>query len=76
MRKQRSPLITTRQRSAISDSSKPAAPSPECCKALAKADLRCLCSYKNSPLLRTLGIDPELAVKLPPKCNLKTPANC
>lgn len=54
----------------------PPPPSAACCKALANADLPCLCSYKNSPLLPALGIDPGLAMTLPPKCNLKLPANC
>ncbi|XP_074584706.1 putative lipid-transfer protein DIR1 [Curcuma longa] len=54
----------------------PAPPSAACCKALEGADLRCFCSYKNSPLLPKLGIDPDLAAKLPSKCNLNTPDNC
>ncbi|URE48089.1 Protease inhibitor/seed storage/LTP family [Musa troglodytarum] len=54
----------------------PPPPSAACCKALGNADLQCLCSYKNSPLLPLLGIDPGLAMTLPPKCNLKLPANC
>ncbi|URD81380.1 hypothetical protein MUK42_02371 [Musa troglodytarum] len=33
----------------------PSPPSAACCKAIADADLPCLCAYKNSPLL---GIDP------------------
>ncbi|TKY66215.1 putative lipid-transfer protein DIR1 [Spatholobus suberectus] len=54
----------------------PVDPSPECCKALAGADLNCLCSYKNSSELPFLGIDPTLATSLPAKCNLTPPANC
>ncbi|XP_042432779.1 putative lipid-transfer protein DIR1 [Zingiber officinale] len=54
----------------------PPRPSAECCKALAVADLQCFCSYKSSPLLPALGIDPALAMKLPPKCGLKAPENC
>lgn len=54
----------------------PPHPSAECCKALATADLLCFCSYKSSPLLPVLGIDPALAMKLPPKCGLKAPDNC
>lgn len=54
----------------------PVDPSPECCKALLGADLTCLCSYKNSPTLTLLGIDPDLAMALPAKCNLTPPPQC
>ncbi|XP_009782537.1 putative lipid-transfer protein DIR1 [Nicotiana sylvestris] len=54
----------------------PVEPSASCCEALSGADLQCLCSYRNSLLLPSLGIDPELALALPPKCNLTSPANC
>ncbi|XP_059431704.1 putative lipid-transfer protein DIR1 [Corylus avellana] len=54
----------------------PAEPTPECCKALASADLTCLCSYKNSLVLPALGIDPKLAMELPAKCNLTPPSDC
>ncbi|KAF8391864.1 hypothetical protein HHK36_022202 [Tetracentron sinense] len=45
----------------------PADPTELCCKALAGADLKCLCSYKNSMLLPAFGIDPDLAMQLPTK---------
>ncbi|OAY34874.1 hypothetical protein MANES_12G054000v8 [Manihot esculenta] len=51
-------------------------PSEECCKALTGANLTCLCSYRNSLVLPALGIDPDLALALPAKCNLTTPADC
>ncbi|RRT50566.1 hypothetical protein B296_00047954 [Ensete ventricosum] len=51
----------------------PPPPSAACCKPLANADLPCLCSYKNSPLLPALGIDPGLAMKLPPNSPLTPP---
>ncbi|XP_024982111.1 putative lipid-transfer protein DIR1 [Cynara cardunculus var. scolymus] len=51
----------------------PADPSPECCKAIAGADLKCLCSYKESRFLPSFGIDPTLAIALPAKCNLPSP---
>ncbi|OAY32898.1 putative lipid-transfer protein DIR1 [Manihot esculenta] len=51
-------------------------PSKECCKALKFANLTCLCSYRNSLLLPSLGIDPDLALALPAKCNLTAPADC
>nr|XP_043637353.1 putative lipid-transfer protein DIR1 [Erigeron canadensis] len=51
----------------------PAKPTPECCKAVSGADLKCLCSYKNSVMLPSLGIDPGLAIALPEKCNLPPP---
>lgn len=54
----------------------PVDPSADCCKALSGADLDCLCSYRNSMVLPALGIDPELAMGLPAKCGLPTPAGC
>lgn len=54
----------------------PVDPTAECCKALSGADLKCLCSYKNSMVLPSLGIDPNLAMGLPAKCNLTPPADC
>ncbi|CAH1447112.1 unnamed protein product [Lactuca virosa] len=52
---------------------KPVYPSPECCKAVSGADMKCLCSYKESLILPSLGIDPGLALGLPVKCNLPAP---
>ncbi|XVF72332.1 hypothetical protein PTKIN_Ptkin12aG0112700 [Pterospermum kingtungense] len=54
----------------------PVDPSTQCCEALEAANLTCLCSYKNSFLLPSLGIDPQLAMALPPKCNLQMPPTC
>lgn len=54
----------------------PAPPSANCCSVLSNADLRCLCSYKNSNLLPSLGIDPNLAVQLPEKCKLPHAPHC
>ncbi|KAH6814254.1 hypothetical protein C2S51_023272 [Perilla frutescens var. frutescens] len=54
----------------------PVPPSPECCAAVSGADLKCLCSYKNSFLLPSLGIDPDLALALPAKCNVPSPGDC
>ncbi|BFG42614.1 hypothetical protein CerSpe_288880 [Prunus speciosa] len=54
----------------------PEKPTPECCEALKGADLKCLCGYKNSFILPSLGIDPALAMALPAKCNLTPPADC
>ncbi|GMI92966.1 DIR1-like [Hibiscus trionum] len=54
----------------------PPPPTSTCCSALSHADMRCLCSYKNSNLLPTLGIDPNLAMKLPSLCKLPHPAKC
>ncbi|KAI3732706.1 hypothetical protein L1987_63913 [Smallanthus sonchifolius] len=48
----------------------PVDPIPECCKAVAGADMKCLCSYRDSSMLPSLGIDPVLAVGLPAKCSL------
>ncbi|KAB2062400.1 hypothetical protein E1A91_A10G154900v1 [Gossypium mustelinum] len=54
----------------------PPPPTSTCCSALSHADMHCLCSYKNSKLLPSLGIDPNLAMKLPSLCKLPHPANC
>ncbi|XP_050221066.1 putative lipid-transfer protein DIR1 [Mercurialis annua] len=53
----------------------PSAPTRACCSAITRADIPCLCKYKNSSLLPTFGIDPNLALQLPAKCNLPAP-NC
>ncbi|TXG72907.1 hypothetical protein EZV62_001486 [Acer yangbiense] len=54
----------------------PTQPTADCCSALSHADLHCLCGYKNSKLLPSFGIDPNLAIQLPRKCNLPHPPNC
>ncbi|KAL1531022.1 hypothetical protein AAHA92_19521 [Salvia divinorum] len=54
----------------------PPPPSAACCSVLSKADLKCLCSHKNSTILPSLGVDPELAVHLPEKCNIPNPPKC
>ncbi|KAJ9701312.1 hypothetical protein PVL29_006590 [Vitis rotundifolia] len=54
----------------------PAPPSAACCSALSHADIHCLCSYRNSKLLPSMGIDPNLALQLPKKCNFPNPAHC
>ncbi|KAL6978890.1 hypothetical protein U1Q18_020557 [Sarracenia purpurea var. burkii] len=56
--------------------SNPVDPSPPCCEALSTANLTCLCSYRNSFMLPSLGIDPDLAMALPAKCKLTPPTNC
>ncbi|KAH7832845.1 hypothetical protein Vadar_000562 [Vaccinium darrowii] len=54
----------------------PAPPTSACCSVLKKADLKCLCSYKNSTLLPSLGIDPKLAFQLPSKCKIPNAPKC
>lgn len=54
----------------------PRAPSEACCAALGAADLPCLCRYKGNVLLRTVGVDPELAAALPGKCGIASPPEC
>ncbi|KAL1343390.1 hypothetical protein HN51_029776 [Arachis hypogaea] len=55
----------------------PLPPSEVCCSVLSKAGLlKCLCSFKDSPLLPSLGIDPDLAKQLPEKCHLPHPFEC
>jgi len=51
-------------------------PSDACCHATAKADLQCLCGYKDSGLLDYYGIDPDQAMDLPVKCKLVESFNC
>ena len=45
-------------------------PYPACCAALAVADLKCFCRYKNSGMLSIYGIDPNKAMALPGKCKV------
>ncbi|XP_022138173.1 putative lipid-transfer protein DIR1 [Momordica charantia] len=54
----------------------PTPPSANCCTALSHADLHCFCAYRNSGALPSLGIDPNLALKLPEKCKLPNSPNC
>ncbi|XP_057771083.1 putative lipid-transfer protein DIR1 [Salvia miltiorrhiza] len=54
----------------------PPPPSAACCSALSGADMKCLCSYKNSKVLPSLGIDPGLAMQLPQKCQIPHPPKC
>ncbi|XP_044473809.1 putative lipid-transfer protein DIR1 [Mangifera indica] len=52
----------------------PPQPSKKCCKVISKANLPCLCSYKN--VLPAVGINPKNALALPKKCGLETPPEC
>ncbi|KAM7264773.1 hypothetical protein ACFE04_002456 [Oxalis oulophora] len=61
---------------AVTQHDPPVDPSADCCKALKGADLTCLCSYKNSPMLPMLGIEPGLAMALPKKCGFTPPPSC
>ncbi|XP_019193188.1 PREDICTED: putative lipid-transfer protein DIR1 [Ipomoea nil] len=54
----------------------PPPPSAACCTAISHADIGCLCSYKNSSWLPSLGVDPNLAMTLPKKCKLSTATSC
>ncbi|KAI4302715.1 hypothetical protein MLD38_038432 [Melastoma candidum] len=54
----------------------PSPPSGDCCAALSHANATCLCSYKKSYLLPSLGVDPNLAMQLPDKCKLPHPSQC
>jgi hypothetical protein len=51
-------------------------PSDACCSAIAKADLQCLCRYKDSGLLSFYGIDPNQAMELPVNCKLMDSFHC
>lgn len=54
----------------------PVDPSAKCCEALSGANFSCFCYYRNSFMLPYFGIDPELVLGLPSKCNLTNPTNC
>ncbi|GAB2250398.1 hypothetical protein Droror1_Dr00016648 [Drosera rotundifolia] len=54
----------------------PIPPSENCCKAIADADLTCLCSYQKSSVLPAIGINPAEAMKLPAKCNVNPAFHC
>ncbi|XP_050207006.1 uncharacterized protein LOC126656475 [Mercurialis annua] len=49
-------------------------PLSECCQAIGESNVTCLSTYGKSPelLIDLLGIDPELAMNLPSKCNIST----
>ncbi|XP_047078258.1 putative lipid-transfer protein DIR1 [Lolium rigidum] len=53
-------------------------PSSECCAALGKANLSCICRYKGvaGVWLRMYHIDAARAMALPGKCGLAMPSNC
>uniref|UniRef100_A0A0E0LJF3 Bifunctional inhibitor/plant lipid transfer protein/seed storage helical domain-containing protein n=1 Tax=Oryza punctata TaxID=4537 RepID=A0A0E0LJF3_ORYPU len=53
-------------------------PSAECCAALGKADLACICRYKGVAgfWMRIYHIDAARAMALPGKCGLTMPTNC
>ncbi|CAN6180213.1 unnamed protein product [Urochloa humidicola] len=53
-------------------------PSAECCAALGKADLGCICRYRGVAgiWMRIYHIDPSRAMALPGKCGLTMPSNC
>ncbi|XP_078446160.1 putative lipid-transfer protein DIR1 [Wolffia australiana] len=61
---------------AIRGGGTPVPPNKECCGALRSADLPCLCRYKGNVILKSVGIDPELAAQLPTKCGLNAPPEC
>ncbi|KAI4364518.1 hypothetical protein MLD38_020598 [Melastoma candidum] len=55
----------------------PQPPTEACCKALKPANFPCFCQYKNNPIVKAMGIDINLAMKLPAKCNIKgAPSHC
>ncbi|PKI49035.1 putative lipid-transfer protein DIR1 [Punica granatum] len=51
----------------------PPPPTAACCFSLKHADFCCLYSYRDSPLLPSLGVDPKLALRIPDKCHLSHP---
>ncbi|XP_051135715.1 putative lipid-transfer protein DIR1 [Andrographis paniculata] len=57
---------------AVTKGPNPPMPSPDCCKALSVADLKCICKYLNDPRLPP-QIDRGLAKQVPGKCKLTMP---
>ncbi|KAG8100119.1 hypothetical protein GUJ93_ZPchr0013g36368 [Zizania palustris] len=54
-------------------------PSAECCAALGKADLACICRYKGAVAgfwMRIYHVDAARAMALPGKCGLAMPSSC
>ncbi|KAE8646276.1 hypothetical protein Csa_016013 [Cucumis sativus] len=51
-------------------------PPAACCNKLSNADFDCFCKYKNSMLLSSFGIDSDLALALPVKCNIPNTPTC
>ncbi|KAI8537801.1 hypothetical protein RHMOL_Rhmol09G0052300 [Rhododendron molle] len=54
----------------------PPPPTAKCSEVISRADLRCLCSHKNSKFLPVLGVDPSLTFQLPAKCKIPYPPQC
>ncbi|XP_057496459.1 putative lipid-transfer protein DIR1 [Actinidia eriantha] len=52
----------------------PPPPTIACCTALKGADMQCLCKWK--PSMASFGINPDLAMQLPAKCNLSKGIPC
>lgn len=49
---------------------KPESPTQQCCNAVKKADIPCLCSLASAPILPPLGINKDLLLALFGKCAL------
>ncbi|KAI4372620.1 hypothetical protein MLD38_010828 [Melastoma candidum] len=55
----------------------PTPPTVSCCNALQSANFPCLCNYKDSPIIIAMGINIDLAMKLPAQCSIPgTPSHC
>ena len=52
------------------------APSKDCCASVKKADLNCLCDFKDNSLVARWGIDIALAVALPASCHADPKFHC
>ncbi|RDY08939.1 putative lipid-transfer protein DIR1, partial [Mucuna pruriens] len=51
-------------------------PTSACCSAIAKADLECLCHFKDSTFLSFYRVDPNKAMQLPVKCKVVDSFHC
>lgn len=52
----------------------PRPPTRQCCGVVRRANLSCLCRYKDA--LPSIGINPRYAFALPKKCGVPTPRAC
>lgn len=51
-------------------------PSDDCCKAVKIVDIKCLCQYKDSYMLKAMEINSTRAMDLPRMCGVKNVPKC
>ncbi|KAH7670526.1 Bifunctional inhibitor/lipid-transfer protein/seed storage 2S albumin protein [Dioscorea alata] len=47
----------------------------DCCTALRVANIPCLCAQRSNPMIKYFGIDPNLALSIPSRCNIGSSAD-